>query len=344
MTAGAEALFHRTLCTNQDKRVTAHVSWNQYRLTNRTILLRNSRVTGGEGTRRTLTMDTYALHFAIDFIFFHLGDIVADVVNHRHALRPCLASKDPGESLAHTVHKSLAIGAAKVGPTSHSCQVGLPLVGLQRQASQLTIHQVKAEVLLLGLCQLHIVFRNLMAKTAAAAVNSHHDLANLTNTQDGCRLRIIDVVDFLHLGEVITRSKATKLLHPTTQGSVRNGSGIGSRQATMLFCDFQVFSKTVVLFDGPGKAARHDIPHLISGKIMHTCTTYTRRQVAKELIGQLISLTTYLFNQQIGRQQTHATIDIKADTTRRNNAIFGICRGHSTNRKTVSPVNIRHCQ
>src|SRR2546421_2960115 len=58
--AGAEALFHRTLRTNQDKRVTAHVSWNQYGLPHRTILLWNGRVTGREGTRRPLTMDTYA--------------------------------------------------------------------------------------------------------------------------------------------------------------------------------------------------------------------------------------------------------------------------------------------
>src|SRR5258708_29572634 len=172
MTAGAKALFHRALRTNQDKRVTPHVSWNQHGLTNRTILLRNGRVTGREGTCCTLTMDTYALHFTIDFIFFHLGDIVADVVNHRHVLRPCLASKDTGESLAHTVHQKLAIGPGKVCPTSHSCQVGLPLVGLQTQASQLPIYQLNTEALLFGLSQLHIVFRNLTSKTSPAALNS----------------------------------------------------------------------------------------------------------------------------------------------------------------------------
>ena len=92
MAAGAEALLHRALRANQHKRVTAHITRNEHRLTNRAVLLRNRGMSGGKGSGRALAMDTDTLHLPIDLILLHLGDVVAHIVDHRQifgrALRP----------------------------------------------------------------------------------------------------------------------------------------------------------------------------------------------------------------------------------------------------------------
>src|SRR2546421_8352904 len=62
VTAGAEALLHRTLGSNQYEGVAAHVAGDKNRLADGAILFRDGWVAGREGTRRAFAVDTEALH------------------------------------------------------------------------------------------------------------------------------------------------------------------------------------------------------------------------------------------------------------------------------------------
>src|SRR5207244_4225984 len=84
--------------------------------------------------------------------------------------------------------------------------------------------------------------------------------------------------------------------------------------------------------------------YLTNAQLTHTRTTYTGREVAEQFICQLINLRTYLVIKQIGGDQAHSTVDIKTDAARRDDAMFGMCRSYTADRKTIAPVNIRHCQ
>src|SRR5437667_5677755 len=61
----AESLLHGTLRPNEYKRITAHIAWYEHGLTNRTILLRHSRMSSRKGTSRSLAVDTDALHLPV---------------------------------------------------------------------------------------------------------------------------------------------------------------------------------------------------------------------------------------------------------------------------------------
>src|SRR6266702_7557836 len=126
----AESLLHGTLRPNKYERITAHIAWYEHGLTHCTILFWYSRMTGRKGASRSLAVDTDALQLPIDFVLFHLGDIVTDIVDHRHVLSAGLAAKDAGEVLAHSIHQKLPVGPGKVCCTGHGCKIRLPLVRL----------------------------------------------------------------------------------------------------------------------------------------------------------------------------------------------------------------------
>src|SRR5207253_6365250 len=138
----------------QHERVAPHISWNEHGLPYRMVLLRYCRMIGRESPSCSLAMDTQSLHLSIDFVLFHLGDVMAHIVDQRHIFRSSLASKDCCESLAHSIHQQLAVGPGKVRPAGHCREVRLPHVGLQGQTGQLTVYQVEAKVLLLRLREL----------------------------------------------------------------------------------------------------------------------------------------------------------------------------------------------
>ncbi len=112
----------------------------------------------------------------------------------------------------HAVHEELPIRPGEVGTTGHGRQVGFSFAGLQRQTGQLPIHQVKAKVLLFGFRQPDVILRNLVPKATRPTVHRHHDLTHLVETEDTSRLRIVDLLDRLHLTKMIARAEAPGLL------------------------------------------------------------------------------------------------------------------------------------
>src|SRR5438270_12356313 len=70
--AGAEALLHRTLGSNQYEGVAAHVAGDKNRLADGAILFWDGRVTGGDGTGRNLAVDTGPQYLCIDLVLLRI--------------------------------------------------------------------------------------------------------------------------------------------------------------------------------------------------------------------------------------------------------------------------------
>src|ERR1051326_532340 len=109
----------------EDERITAHIARYNHGPIDCMILPRHSRMARRKGTGRTLAVDADTLQLPIDFVLFHLGDVVTDVVDHRHLLRASLATKDAGEGLADSIHQQLAVGPGEVGCTGHGGKIRL---------------------------------------------------------------------------------------------------------------------------------------------------------------------------------------------------------------------------
>src|SRR5260370_33009053 len=127
MTGCTETLLHRTWCPDQDKRVADQVTREEDGLAYGAIFLRHSGVTRRKRTRRSFAMNADTPHLLIGFVFFHLGDVVAYVVDQCQILGTCLTPKDSSKGLPHPVHPQLPVRPGKLGATSHGCKVRLPV-------------------------------------------------------------------------------------------------------------------------------------------------------------------------------------------------------------------------
>src|SRR6266480_6706428 len=96
--------------------------------------------------------------------------------------------------------------------------------------------------------------------------------------------------------------------------------------------------ETIAFLDSPTCTTFHHRAHLTASKLTHARTTYTRGQVIIQFIRELIDFPTHLVPQQVGSQQSYATVDVKSNPTRRYDTIIGMGRGYTANRETIAPV------
>src|SRR6266705_6102267 len=114
-----------------------------------------------------------------------------------------------------------------------------------------------------------------MPEAPGTAVNCDHNLSRPTDAQHLCRLLIVDVIDVLHLAEVIARTQATELLHTTLYGIRHDGIGIRTGKASLLFGNLQVFLKAIAILYGPCSTTCHHLAHLAHRKLAHARATNT---------------------------------------------------------------------
>ncbi len=85
-----------------------------------------------------------------------------------------------------------------------------------------------------GLRILHlpdVVCAYLVAESAASAVDHHAHLTLASDAEARCGLFIEDVINYLHLNEVVTCSDSAQLLSSTGTGARRDHCGIGTGEA-----------------------------------------------------------------------------------------------------------------
>jgi len=83
---------------------------------------------------------------------------------------------------------------------------------------------------------------------------------------------------------------------------------------------------------------------LVVAKLDSTAATDSRRHVSLDLGRQCCEPLADVFMCGGARQQSHAAIDVIADTARRDNAILGAHRYDTADRETIPLMDIRHCQ
>ena len=116
-----------------------------------------------------------------------------------------------------------------------------------------------------------------------------------------------------------------------------------SRHLAMLFYAVEVFRAPVSSFDGPlGSTGQHSL-HLLGGEVQPPCTADTGRDGLIEPVGQLHLHRLNILPSKTSVEGTHSTGNIKSHSPGRHHpAAIRIKGCHSANRKTITPMGIRH--
>ena len=169
-----------------------------------------------------------------DGVLLDLGNVVRDVVDDVHVEIVRCALEGLGECLAHEERHRLPIDPRKVGGGRHGCQIRLALLRVDastrklrtqsecvrhdaserarpRRDSYLTIIELDV-VASHGL--LHVDQRvggDLVAETAAPAVDQDAHLVLVVDAHLGGGVLVVDLLDHLHLAVVIAGTESTQL-------------------------------------------------------------------------------------------------------------------------------------
>ena len=165
---------------------------------------------GREGTGRPLAVDAQTGLLSADAVRLHLGDIVADVVDHLDPELPRPSLEDLLERQTNPVGDELAVGEGEVGGGVHRPHVALPLLRLDRSAAQLRVRKIDGVVAGRPEHHLQEVVAHLVAEPPRAGVDGDGDLPGL-EPQGARRRAVVDLGDPLHLDEVIARSEGAEL-------------------------------------------------------------------------------------------------------------------------------------
>ena len=64
----------------------------------------------------------------------------------------------------------------------------------------------------------------------------------------------------------------------------------------------------------------------------------------EECDDEVAHLRLHIFQTEIAAEQAHAAIDVVADTARRDDTGFDVGCSHSSDGKTITPVDVRHTE
>src|ERR687890_1166867 len=169
------------------------------RLAYRAIVLRQLLVTGAEGAGGPLTVHQHLT----PLVLLELRVVVCEVVEHPQAV-PLRVEPRSLEGLTREVGNELPVGEGEVSRSGHSPEIGPSLWALYGSCGELPI----LELYLVPFGRFHaaldVVLANLVPEAPGAGMDEHRDLSQI-ETEGLGRFFVVDLVDVLHLKEVVAR-------------------------------------------------------------------------------------------------------------------------------------------
>src|SRR5271170_433339 len=174
-------------------------------------------MTRSERAGRALAMDTQAPRLAVDYVLFEFRDVVAYVIDQRHAELALANRKGTEKSLLGQMHHDLPIAPGEVRSRRHRAEIRLTLRRFDRHRRELPVGQLDCVIAHRLADQAQIVVAGLMTEAARAGMNQHHHLPEF----DAERARgfgVVDFVDAAALEEMISRAERTELFVAALKG------------------------------------------------------------------------------------------------------------------------------
>src|SRR5690606_9978625 len=225
----------------------------------------------------------------------------------------------------------------------HRPEVGTAFRGLDRHAGQLPIRHPDAVLGHRPFHATHVVGADLVAESARAAVDHHAHLA-LAQPESGRDLLVVDLLDRLHLEEVIPRAEAAQLGQPTLDRAVADLARIGVGDRPELLASIQIpLTALALLHYVPRAAGEHPLQFATALHGPDRAFAGPARRLPGQCVHQLVADLRELRTAEVCTEQSDTARDVEADTAGRDHSPGTDVRSrHTTDREAISPMDVRH--
>jgi hypothetical protein len=297
----------------------AHRAGDQHRLAGGAQVGWQVRVAGWQRPGGALALHAQQHRFPVHLVGFHLRQIVGDVVDK---VQP--GASRLGENLPGGMREHVPVGAAVVGRGRHRAQVATSLRGADRDAGELAVGHGYPVPGHGPLHDAHVVAADLVAETPGAAVNHDTDLA-LGQAEPLRRGGIVDLLDCLHLEEVVARAQAAHLAQPPVHRPRADLPGIGLGDSAPVLTACQVTLAAITLVERVAGATGQHVPHVPgAGQLPDAAGARPSRDSGSQPVHEGAEDGHDLAAAQIGGEEADAAGDVEADPAGRD---------HSTGRR-----------
>mmetsp|Transcript_18384 Transcript_18384/g.58615 ORF Transcript_18384/g.58615 Transcript_18384/m.58615 type:complete len:366 (+) Transcript_18384:267-1364(+) len=320
----------------------AHRATDENWLSGELVIHGDERVVRGEGTSGTLAVHKQSLAMAIHNVLLHLGNVVRHVVHNVHVQIVRRGVKHLGEGLAREEGHAAAIDPSVVGSCSHALQVVLPLSARDASTGKLPVVGVDVVASHRPLHCHQRVRGHLMAQPSTARVDHDAHLAHAVQAHLGGGSLVEDLVHNLDLRVVVAGAQSAQLRQAALLGPGAHLGGVCSEHAAVLLAVLLVLRPRVPL------AQRPVHPHL-QRALQVLCRgrddafgAHAHGDVVEQALRQLLLHRRHVRLVQVGTQQTHAAVDVKAHAAWRYHGLWVVHveSSHVANGEPVSTVTV----
>jgi hypothetical protein len=316
----------------------AHRSRDEHGLTHLSDRFGQVGMAGRKCPRGALSMHAQAAWCPVDGVRLELGEIVRDVVDQAQATEPGAGEGGPGG-----VAEQLPVGPPVVGGGRHRGQVALALRRLHRRTGQLLVGDTDAVPAHRRLHGAYVVGADLVAQPPRSTVDHHAEQVGPQAQRLGDR-GVVDLLDRLHLQEMVARSEAAELPAPPLAGPVPDRPRIGVGDCAPVLAERQIVRLAEAMRDGVRRAlTQNAVEFGRAGRRQHAAAPHPARDGLVEAGHEAVHARRGLGPGDGRGEQPHAARDVEADPAGRDHAALGRVRGgHAADREAVTPVQVRH--
>ena len=171
---------------------------------------------------------------------------------------------------------------------------------------------------------------------------NQHDQATCRQPHSRCGVRLKNLVDDIHLDEVIACTQRANLLTPALPGTIADLAGIGAVQPPALLGVNEVGLGCKAPLLGPVGALTQNGVQFVDRGMDDPFAAYAAWAVAVQQGCQRIEIRLCRRRLDLRGEQPNTAVDVVADSTRRDHAVWMGCRRHATDRKAIALVHIGH--
>jgi len=207
------------------------------------------------------------------------------------------------------VHEHLPVGPGVVGRTGHGRKVLPPFRGLDVGAGQLPVGQADADLVDMLHQPRQVVVAHLVPEAAGAAVD-HDDHLPRLDAQGGGRVAVEDLLDDLHLEEVIAGAQGAHLVLSPFEGALADRVRVGAGQAAPVLHRIQISGGTIAVFYGPAGPLGENLLFFAARQPQGPFRAHARGHMLEQGGDDLLHLRADLLRVEVGRHQATAAVDV----------------------------------
>ena len=155
---------------------------------------------------------------------------------------------------------------------------------------------------------------------------------------------VVDLLDRLHLQEVVARAKAAHLAQPPFHGPRADLPGVGVGDSALILAAQQVAFDAVAVFQRVAGAASQHVPHLPgAGEMPDASPARPPRNSGRQLVHQRAQHRHYFVTLQAGSKQADTAGDIESNPARGDHPAGRRIGGRDpADREPIPQVQVRH--